>query len=181
MFDGVVQQVDQHLHHEPCVHAGHEQAFGHFRAQIVVRCTAAGDLHGFGNNIFKQFRFKAKGKILLLKTGEGQQVFHHAHKVAGFFLNGGSKGRIAFRRAGAALPGKDGGIAADAGERRAQIVRDGAQYIGAQFFLLCTYGNAGVGLREPFLLQSQRAFPCQGQNKVFAVGIGKRSRASTAD
>ena len=169
----IVQQVDEHLHHELCVHAGHEQGFGNFGMQIVPRCPSRHDLHGFAHNVFKQLWLKPQGKVLLLQAGKRQQVFHHAHKVAGFFLYGRGQGRVAFCRACALRAGKNGGIAANTRKRGAQIVRNGAQNIGAQLFLLRPYRDAGVSPGKAFFFKCQRAFPGQRQHKVFAVGIGK--------
>ena len=68
-------------------------------------------MHGFIYDVFKQLWLKMQGKILLLKPGEGKQIFYHAHKVAGFFFNGGGKGRVALCRSCPVRAGKYGGIA----------------------------------------------------------------------
>ena len=79
--------------------------------QIVPGCPALHYMHCLANDILQQFWFKAQSKVLLLKTGECQQIFHHAHKVSGFFLNGGGKGRVALCRSRPVRAGKYGGIA----------------------------------------------------------------------
>ena len=168
---GVVQQVDEHLHDELRVHRHHQQLLRQLgvdfpvrRAPLHLRQRAADDLlHGL--------RLLLDLQPAILKAGQAEDVLHERVqpvRVAPDVLREPAA-RVVLR---GQIPDHLAG-AHDAGERRAQVVGDGAQQVAAGALL--------KALLAVSLLRPRRAQALDGHGDGFEHGakelplrVGKR-------
>ena len=120
-----------------------------------------------------------------LELGDGEQILDGGVEPQRIRANGKEQAAarlgIEHRGAGRALIEQDIGIARNTGERRTQIVRDGAQQVGAQLFVFGEHRRLLAGLHGAGAIECQLAFAHDGIGKCSLlvrqhVGLGNDSQ-----
>ena len=149
MADGVINQVDEHLHNEHFIHGNHGNFIGHAHGKINVGKAFA----RFGGNLRKDFiqRFADffERERAACDAGDRKHVFDHAKQPFGILMDAGDQAAAAFGVDQVAVVEQGAGRAKNAGQRRTQVMGDCAQQIAAHFFffgfdqnLLAFFGQA---------------------------------------
>ena len=96
---------------------------------------------GLLKHLFQKFRLHANMHGAVFDACDGQKVLCQVHKPHRVIVNSGVQLLLFFLWKLDAFFHQHAGISADAGERRAQIVRNGAQQVGAQALALRLHLN----------------------------------------
>ena len=135
MNDGVVKKVEQHLLYQHGVHLGEDDAVRHGDGHRDVGIALFEVNDGLADDLLKHFVLKLeRARLPVGHARDGEKIFDHAAQPLRVLLRVGEK--LAPLRVGkrALIVQHDADIAADGGERRAQVMRNGAEEIGARLF-----------------------------------------------
>ena len=171
VFDGVVHQIDEHLHNQPGIAFCQQQLVLMGNGDGVFGFFSVDVLHGLGHQLLRQLRLGAQLHPALLNPGDGQQIFHQIIKPLGIVVDvavhlvPGVRGQAL--RAGK----QDTGIAGDGGEGGAQVVGYGAQQIGPELFVLGQQLGLLLLPGVAAVFQHQRALAQNGQKDAVFKGL----------
>ena len=136
VLDRVVQKVNEQLHDQTGIRTDEDQFREWFHEDLMIWTEGAHMGNGFLQDVLQDFRGEAQLGLPVLKTGAGQEVFHHVVEPE----------RVLINRTVERLPGglvktvsvgeQIAGISGDGGQRCPQVMGDGPQQGGAQPFIL---------------------------------------------
>ena len=132
---GVFQQVHHDLTNECCVHRHHQHLVRHLNGNLDIGETLGEFADRNGNDFFRCLAFLFDLGLAAAHARDGKKVLHHTDKPLGVLVHIFKKAALLLGGEGILVVKDRRRIADDAGERRADIVRHGAQEIGAHGFL----------------------------------------------
>ena len=130
MLRGVFKQIEQHLFNQHGIHRNKHDVAGQLNMYGIVR-IARPELHDHSIDQFIRYdRRLAQLDVSAVDARDRKQVLHHAGQPLGILLDA-DKDTAAFVLAEHFVFQQCGGGGIDGGQRRAQVMRHGAQQIGA--------------------------------------------------
>ena len=162
MLRGVFQHIEQHLADENRVHGHDKQLIRNRDVNAQLRVLLAEAHHYRGDHFLRRLVRFGNFRLPAADARNGQQVFHHADEPLRVLVD--ILQHLFFLLPGhvAVLLENGRRRAADAGQRRTQIVRDGAQQVAAHLFLL----HLGAHAFLPLDLRRHRAGEIQLEIRV---------------
>ena len=150
--DGVLHQVHQYLLHQQGIHGHHHQLIRQMDTDIHLRVVLVGLGHGGLDDLLRRLRLFLDLSLLRAYACDGQQILYNADEPLGVLVGGSQQLLALLLRQSAVLLQQNVGGAHDTGQRRADVVRHGAQQVGIHLFavglpahLLGLLGPAGNG------------------------------------
>jgi len=122
VFDGVVDEVDEHLNNQMRVHAHQHQIVGSGDADAVLAAAAADVAQSLGNGLVHQLRHRPQLHRAVLNAGDREQIFHQTDEPLGVVVNVLVQLALFVRRDRLAVFQQHAGAARNRGQRRAQVV-----------------------------------------------------------
>ena len=181
IFDGVIDQIHQHLNDQPGIHSGQNRRISAIHRNGMLLAPAVDMPQGFRDYVLHDLIGQMKLHASLRDLCDGQQVFHKSVEPLRIVINVGEY-----------LPSGCGiqrfiavqqrvGVSGNRGQRRAQVVGDGAQQIGAK--LLVLYQNSGLLLFSGIaqVVQCQGTFAEDRQRDAGLEGIQRLTGNGDAD
>ena len=164
--NGVVHQIDDDLHDQTRVHVGHEQLVFQLDAQSALRNAPVHMLQSLLNHVAHQFRLHGQLHRAVVDARDGQKVLHQRDQPACVVVNVAIHMLLLLRAQCAPVVQQHVGISGNAGQRRAQIMGNGAQQIRPQRLLLHAHLHASALVRKEDLLGRLAAFIQNGKQQI---------------
>ena len=171
MLDRVVHDVDDDALDQSCVHGGHERGVVQMDGDVMFHGPAIQLCDRALEKIFDQLRTHFEGFLICLQMGGCQQVFCHVDQPVCVVIDRQVQPFPDGRVQRGLLLHQHIGTAADVGERRAQIMGDGAEQVGLQPLLLGLQRRPVSLLLQPDALLAEAAFTQYGDHQVFFKGV----------
>ena len=170
VLHGVVHDVDDHLYDQPRIHVREQEVLAAAHADLMLHAPAVDVAQRLGDDLIHQLHGGVQVHAALLDARDRQQVFHQIDQPHGIVVDVRVElllgGLVEVICAGQQVAC----VSRDGGQRRAQVVGDGAQQVGPQLLVL---GQDGRGLLLPgvlFVLQRQRTLAQHGQQHAVFKG-----------
>ena len=141
---------------------------------MVLRALPADVAHCFRNGLIHQLRRQFQLHCTVFNPGDGEQVFHKVNEPKGIVVDRGIELFAFFRPQAFSVCHQNPGVAGNGGQRRAQIVGDGAQEIGAQLLVFCKNSGLLPFPYSAFIFKCECAFPEDGQDNAVFKGVERR-------
>ena len=160
--DGVVHQVHHKLHHQARIDIDERRLIARHHLKVVLAHGRVHVAQGLFHNVIHELERSRKMHAAAFEFGDGEQVLDGGVEPLRIRANGqehaAARLGIEHRGAGRALVEQNVGVTRDTGERRAQVVRDGAQQVGAQLLIFGKHRRLFAGLHGAGAIERQLAF-----------------------
>ena len=129
MINGIFQHIEHYLLNEHSIHVRKQNVVAQIHVHFDIGKVLLKLDGRFGQHVLHDFGFRVQRGCFALNAGDGQLIFNHAQKPLGIGVDIGQQLALLFRRQSVI---EDSACRAhDRGQRRAQIMRYGAQQVGA--------------------------------------------------
>ena len=139
MISGVLQQIDDHLLDQRCVHRHYKDLLRHLHPHAGMGEPLFEAEHRLRHHFLQKLRSRGYLRVSHPDPGDRQQVLHHVQQPVGILLDAGHHLRLLLLRQGIGPVQISLGHTDDPGERRPQIVGHCPQQIRPHGLLLRFY------------------------------------------
>ena len=129
VFDGIVDEIDQNLHDQSCIHIHQKNAAGFTNRDRMLRRPPVHMPERFLNDVAHEFRGKVEIHLPVFDPGDGEQVFDKIDQPLGIVVDIGEDLLPRFIIELLIMGQQVAGIAGNGGQRRTDVMRDGAQEV----------------------------------------------------
>ena len=174
ILDGVVHDIDNDLYDQAGVHIGHQHIVLKFYANLVFRSPAIHMGKRFMENVANHLCVPPQRQGPVFDSGDGKQILRQIDQPHGIVIDGTVHFLFSIFIQRNAFFHQHTGVAADGGQRCAQIVGNGPQQVGPQLFTLGFHLGGLLFSAQFAALQNQAAFVQHGDHQVFFKSIQRR-------
>ena len=171
VFDGVIHQIDNDLHDQPCIHIDQEDLVPILCCDGVFAAFPVDMMQCLFDHFVHQLRRDLQIHPPILNAGDGKQIFHQTDQPLRIVKNIGADLVPGLCIQRFSVGKQIAGIAGNGGQRGAQVMGDRAQQVCPQLFIPCLQCSLLFFQRISAVFDGQRTFAQNGKQHTVFKGI----------